>query len=60
MADLVDLVRNALANAKENGYGMTDMSDRQVAEDMVDYDSELEAYSVEGVAEAVAIVRGST
>jgi hypothetical protein len=55
--DLTDRVRNALVNAKENGYDQSGLSPGEVAYDLITYDADLEDEDFCEVASAVNIVR---
>ena len=55
--DLTNKVREALTNAKENGYTFDEMSPGEIASDLITYDSELEDEDFGEVATAVHIVR---
>ena len=55
--DLTDKVRDALSNAKENGYTFDGMSPGEVAHDLLTYDSDLEDEDFCEVATAVHVVR---
>lgn len=44
---LRELVKEALENAADNGFTFEGMSDVEVAEDMIEFNAELEDYSVE-------------
>lgn len=45
--NLKELVFEALSNAKDNGYTFDGMSAEEIAEDMVQYDANLEAVDAE-------------
>lgn len=55
--DLIDRVREALNNAKENGYDQSGLSPREVAFDLITYDADLEHEDFCEVASAVHIVK---
>ena len=51
------MVRDALCNAKENGYDMSNMSPGEVAYDLQKFDADLEHEDFQELATAVHIVR---
>ena len=55
--DLTDRVREALKNAKENGYDMGALSPLEVALDLCTYDADLENEDIQEVSTAVHVVR---
>ena len=55
---LIERVRRALKNAKENGYLFDGWSFNGIANDLINYDSDLENENLEKVADAVRIVGG--
>ena len=52
-----ELVSEAMQNALANGCDYIGWSDRDIASEMLDYDSEIEAYDINTVIEAVSRYR---
>ena len=46
MMDIRERVREALSNAKENGYDQSDLAAIEVAEDLQHFDADLEGESI--------------
>jgi hypothetical protein len=55
--DLTDMVREALENAKINGYDMQDMSPGEAAYDLQKCDADLEREDFQEIATAVHVIR---
>lgn len=54
---LIEHVREAFANALENGEDFAGWSDEQVAIDMATYDADIEGFDLAAIKQAVASVR---
>ena len=57
---LMDRVKEALQNAKENGYDMGNLAPLQVAIDLFTYDSDLENEDICEISTIVHIIRLNT
>lgn len=54
---LYELVKEAWQNATENGYTLELMSSEAIAEDMCEYDADIQEYPLEDVLVAVNLYR---
>ena len=57
MEDLTERVREALKNAKDNGYDQSGLSPGEVAIDLMEYDASFQHETFTEVAAAVHIIR---
>ncbi len=54
---IADRVREALKNAKENGYDQSGLSPGEVAYDLITYDADFEHEDICEIATAVKVIR---
>jgi hypothetical protein len=55
--ELIETVREAFNDAKNNGYEFSDFTNEEIAVDMMDYNSELENEDFLDIIEAVSAIR---
>ena len=55
--DLTEKIREALINAKENGYSFDELAPAEIAADLISYDADLEHEDILEVCDAIQAIR---